>query len=246
MYILLNNEKTHIFDTVADPNVLTIYINNNLTMTELYNLFETSNLENIKVYNDDDSLNAVYVGYTLIDSFFFKPIDNLYVINLKKCSTTDLKEVVDKYINKVDKLSETITMLTDGDLTRQSNYALMSIVSTFSDEQATKCMLLFPEWNSDGVSYKKDERIRYENKLYKVLLDHVSQADWIPGVAPSLYVEVSDPSIEYPEWKRPSGAHDAYSKDDKVTYNGKKYISLINANTYSPEEYPAGWKLVEE
>ena len=54
------------------------------------------------------------------------------------------------------------------------------------------------------------------------------------------------PAIEYPEWKRPTGAHDAYHKGDKVTYNGKKYISLIDSNTYSPADYPAGWKPVEE
>lgn len=242
MYILLTNKKIYINDAVSDPNTLTLYVNNNLKMTELYSLFETGNLENIKIYNDDDSLNAVYVGYISIESFFFKPMENQYVINLKKYSETDLKDGVDKCINKVDKLSEAVTMLTDGDLTRQSNYALMSIVSTFSDKQALNCVLLFPEWNSNGVSYKKGERIRYKYKLYKVLLDHVSQADWIPGAAPSLYVEVSDPSIEYPEWKQPTGAHDAYAKGDKVTYKDKKYISLIDANTYSPEAYPAGWK----
>ena len=246
MYILLNDKKVYTYDAVADPNALTLYVNNNLKMTELYDLFEVSNLENIKVYNDDDSLNAVYAGYVSIESFFFKPMENQYVINLKKYSTTDLKDGVDKCINKVDELSETVTMLTDGDLTIQSNYALMTIASTFSDEQAVKCVLLFEEWNSNGVSYKKDERIRYGNKLYKVLLDHVSQADWIPGAAPSLYVEVSDPSIEYPEWKQSTGAHDAYKKGDKVTYKGKKYISLIDANTYSPEAYPAGWQEVVE
>ena len=82
--------------------------------------------------------------------------------------------------------------------------------------------------------------------MFKALLEHISQLDWIPGATPSLYVEIADPSIEYPEWKKPTGAHDAYSKGDKVTYNGRKYVSTINANTYSPDEYPAGWELIEE
>ena len=29
---------------------------------------------------------------------------------------------------------------------------------------------------------------------------------------------------------------------DKVTFNGKHYISLIDANVYSPAAYPAGWQ----
>lgn len=39
-------------------------------------------------------------------------------------------------------------------------------------------------------------RLRYGDKLYKVLQDHTSQADWTPDTAVSLYVEVSDPAIE--------------------------------------------------
>ena len=46
----------------------------------------------------------------------------------------------------------------------------------------------------------------------------------------------------YPIWNRPSGAHDAYNKGDVVSYNEKLYKSLIDGNTYSPDEYPAGWE----
>lgn len=35
-------------------------------------------------------------------------------------------------------------------------------------------------------------------------------------------------------------------KDDKVTKNGKHYISLIDNNTWDPETYSDGWKLVED
>jgi len=39
------------------------------------------------------------------------------------------------------------------------------------------------------------------------------------------------------------GAHDAYAKDACVTFNGKEYLSNINANVWSPTAYPAGWRL---
>lgn len=70
-----------------------------------------------------------------------------------------------------------------------------------------------------------------------------------PSQLVGVYFEVatnSDPNVEWPDFKRPTGTHDAYMKDDKVTYNGKHYISLIDNNTWSPDDYPQGWKLVEE
>ena len=47
-----------------------------------------------------------------------------------------------------------------------------------------------------------------------------------------------------PEWTQPTGGHDAYKKGDRVSYKGKVYESLIDANVYSPDAYPAGWKVV--
>lgn len=35
-------------------------------------------------------------------------------------------------------------------------------------------------------------------------------------------------------------------KDDKITYNGQHYQSNIDNNVWSPDDYPAGWRLVEE
>ena len=55
---------------------------------------------------------------------------------------------------------------------------------------------------------------------------------------------VVPPPNEYPEWAQPTGAHDAYNIGDKVTFEGKRYTSKINGNTWSPTAYPAGWQLV--
>ena len=51
---------------------------------------------------------------------------------------------------------------------------------------------------------------------------------------------------EYPEYVQPLGAHDAYKKVAKITFNGKKYVSLIDGNNWSPSVYPQGWKEVKE
>lgn len=120
-----------------------------------------------------------------------------------------------------------------------------AILDYASDEEAYVMRYLYGEWSGDGITYKTNDRLMYNDKFYKVLQDHTSQSDWTPDTATSLYVEIADPSNEYSEFVQPSGAHDAYAKGDKVTFEGKHYVSLIDANVYSPTAYPAGWNLVE-
>lgn len=113
----------------------------------------------------------------------------------------------------------------------------MSVNAT--DEEALDNILAYPKW-AVGKSYEKDDRIRYEDTLYKVLQAHTSQADWTPDVAVSLYVKVS--IEEYPEWVQPTGSHDAYNTGDKVSHNGSHWISKMDANVYEPGVY--GWGLL--
>ena len=104
---------------------------------------------------------------------------------------------------------------------------------------ALDAMAIYPAWEI-GAAYAVNDRRRYGVNLYKCVQAHTSQADWTPDAVPALWVKVS--VEEWPEFVQPTGAHDAYNTGDKVTYNGKRYISLIDANVYSPEAYPAGWE----
>jgi hypothetical protein len=83
-------------------------------------------------------------------------------------------------------------------------------------------------------------------KRYIVVQDHTTQVGWEPANVPALFVEKPLPNDGelYPDWIQPTGAHDAYKIGDKVHYvpTDKNYESLINANVWSPEVYPAGWK----
>lgn len=56
--------------------------------------------------------------------------------------------------------------------------------------------------------------------------------------------DIEEPTEEYPPFVKPEGAHDCYNEGNKMTFNGKKYICLIDGCVWSPEEYPAGWKEV--
>ena len=107
------------------------------------------------------------------------------------------------------------------------------------DAAALENIDLYPVWKA-GIAVAAGDRYRYEETLYKVIQAHTTQEDWTPDKTPALFVVVS--LDEWPEWVQPTGAQDAYNKGDKVTYKGDHYISLIDANTWSPEEYPAGWE----
>ena len=133
-------------------------------------------------------------------------------------------------------------------ITRARAYALRAMIEkaavSLDDSDALTAIELFPVW-AVGTAYSVNDRIRYNGKLYRVVQDHTSQSDWTPDATPALYTEVAFPG-EIPVWKQPTGAQDAYNKGDKVHYPTKDdpiYESLIDANIWSPEAYPAGWQL---
>lgn len=115
--------------------------------------------------------------------------------------------------------------------------------ASLSDEDALEAVELFKSWQTD-TPYVVDERIRYDNKLYRCVQAHTSQADWTPDAIPALWTEVALPG-EIPVWKRPTGVQDAYDYGDKVYYPTKDddiYQSIYDGkNSWSPDEYPAGW-----
>lgn len=110
---------------------------------------------------------------------------------------------------------------------------------SLTDEDALQAVGLFPQWVVEH-NYVVGERLQYNGVLYRVIQAHTSQADWTPDITPALFVVVS--LDECPDFVQPTGAHDAYNKGDKVTFEGKHYISLIDGNVYSPTAYPAGWQ----
>ena len=54
--------------------------------------------------------------------------------------------------------------------------------------------------------------------------------------------EPEEPGDEWPEYKRPIGAHDAYHVGDKITYNGKRCTCVLDGCVWPPDVYPQGWQ----
>lgn len=110
----------------------------------------------------------------------------------------------------------------------------MTIASGLTDAEAVAATCLYPKWSGNNVAYVKGQRVQDDGVLYTVLQNHTSQAAWAPTAAPSLFAKVliPDPTV-VPEWEQPDSTN-PYMKGDKVTHNGKTWVSLIDNNVWEP------------
>ena len=81
-----------------------------------------------------------------------------------------------------------------------------------TDEQAAKAPRLYPTWAA-GLTVKAGDRLYYSgtDRLYKVLSDHTTQADWTPDAVPALYTVIDV-------------AHSG-TQDDPIPYNGNMALT---------------------
>lgn len=136
-----------------------------------------------------------------------------------------------------------------GEMVRSSSEAVSVAFVTLAEAgnidavTASEHTELFAPW-ACPVAYKTGNIRERNGKLYKCLQDHTSQADWTPDATPSLWVGISDPTEEWPEWSQPVGSTDAYAKGAQVSHNGKHWTSDAENNVWEPGVY--GWTEVSK
>lgn len=101
-------------------------------------------------------------------------------------------------------------------------------------------------------AYRKGDKVTYGGMTWTTTVDYNV---WQPGVYGWVKDDTNTGSTgttdtgstddDWPEFVQPTGAQDAYKTGDKITYNGKHYTSLIDANVWNPDAYPQGWQLSE-
>lgn len=120
--------------------------------------------------------------------------------------------------------------------------SLVKLRGLATDEMSLQVPNLYPEWRSEE-EYEVGDRVLYNDVLYKVLQAHISQETWTPDASASLFAKVLIPDSEtiYP-WEQPDSTN-TYSKDDKVTHNGRTWISIVDNNSWEPGVF--GWEEIE-
>jgi len=114
------------------------------------------------------------------------------------------------------------------------------LADELTQEEKDLLVAIYPKWEVNKL-VKINEIYSYHNVLYEVIQEHTTQVDWTPDTVPALFKSHAPLDI-IAEWIQPTGGHDAYNTGDKVTFEGKIYESLIDANVWSPTVYPEGWQ----
>ncbi len=118
----------------------------------------------------------------------------------------------------------------------------MAAFGDITEEEAIEYKEIFPEWKDlIGKPYREKMMFRHGDDFYKVNdgKSGTFQLHWPPNQTASEYSKIGNPQEEWPEWIQPTGAHNAYAVGDKVTHDGKRWISTADSNTWVPGVY--GW-----
>ena len=119
-------------------------------------------------------------------------------------------------------------------------------IDIFAENQTDETLIdnkaAFSLWRA-GVQVTAGQILRYGNDIYRIIQSHTTQDDWTPDKTPALFTKIS--LEEYPQWVQPTGAHDAYNKGDKVSDEGKHWISEIDGNVWKPGTVVGVWSEIE-
>jgi len=119
-------------------------------------------------------------------------------------------------------------------------------VQFIDDEMALESVPLYPAWANEK-EYVLNERVKYNDVLYRCITAHTSQETWTPDAAPSLWAKVLiEDANTIPEWEQPDSTN-PYMTGDKVSHNGINYESLVDNNIWEPGVVGTEslWKVIE-
>lgn len=129
------------------------------------------------------------------------------------------------------------------DRAKELRKTIEKLAQNLSDNNALNNIELFPHWKINQ-QYRVGYKVRYRDKLYRVIEDHLSADEKNPADAGLLFSQIYyiEPDVPRP-WVKPTDLN-PYSIGDLVIFENKTYKSLINNNMWNPNEYPIAWEQV--
>lgn len=113
--------------------------------------------------------------------------------------------------------------------------------ASLDDKTASEGAMLFPRLKQNGALVPAGTRINWNGTVKKAAVDLWDTADNTPDNAPSLWEDIA-----YREGIRiipdTITAATAFAKGEQGWWKDALYTSLLDANVYTPEQYPAGWE----
>lgn len=116
--------------------------------------------------------------------------------------------------------------------------------TSLDDKTASTAATLFPRLKADGSLVSAGTRINWNGTIKKAAVDLWDMAENNPDDAPGLWA-----NIEYKDGYRiipdTLTVTTAFAEGECGWWNGVLYWSLVEANVYTPEQYPRNWEKVE-
>lgn len=116
--------------------------------------------------------------------------------------------------------------------------------ASLPDKEASEGASLFPRLKGDGSLVKSGTRINWHGTIKRAANDLWDRKDSNPDNAPTLWEDIT-----YKQGFRiipeTITAGTAFAQDELGWWDDVLYKSKIPANVHTPEQYPAGWEVVE-
>lgn len=126
---------------------------------------------------------------------------------------------------------------------RKYRAVIESAMALTDDKIASEAPELFPSLAASDTLITAGTRINWNGTLKRAASDLWDTVTNNPDNAPSLWED-----IEYREGHRiipeTITVGTAFAKDEYGWWNDALYKSLVDANVYTPEQYPAGWEKI--
>lgn len=130
-------------------------------------------------------------------------------------------------------------------MTRAEALRLRAIVEqaaeSLDDQTVSTAPALLRKLKQDGKLVSAGTRINWGGTVKRAAVDLWDTAENTPDAAPTLWEDI-DYRVGYRVIPSVITAGTAFALDELGWWGGKVYKSLLAANVYTPEQYPAGWE----
>lgn len=120
---------------------------------------------------------------------------------------------------------------------------VVKAAQSLDDKDASEAVALFDGMRYDGNLIKAGTRVNWNGTLKQAAVDLWDEDRNNPDNSPTLWQDIA-----YKQGIRiiPAiiTATEKFAKGERGWWHDEVYESLIDANVYTPEQYPAGWALV--
>ena len=120
-----------------------------------------------------------------------------------------------------------------------------SIREDATDATASRTVSMFPQLKHDNSLIKAGTRINWAGVIKRAAVDLWDTIENNPDDAPQLWEDLNYQN-GYRVIPETITVGLAFAKDEIGVYKNKLYKSLMDANVYTPEQYPVGWEEVIE